>query len=271
MSLFICPVCRKTLEISDKSMRCENGHSFDISSAGDVFLLRTSKGIHGDNREMVLARRDFLERGFYSFLRDKLSEIASGFFGGCEVNYFDAGCGTGYYTQGVADALEKKCRVNTVGIDISKDAVKISAKRMKNARFVTASVYDLPLADNSIDIITNVFSPMADGEFVRVMKDNGILLYVVPAARHLYSMKSVLYETPYENEEKAVEYQGLELCEAVQVDSSAILSREELASLFEMTPYFWTTSKEGSERLSSLEELEVGFSFIIYVYKKAGL
>ncbi len=268
MSLFICPVCREPLFEVDKSLKCANGHSFDKSSAGDVFLLRTSKGVHGDSREMVRARHDFLERGFYAPLRDALSRLASECVGKGRINYLDAGCGTGYYTEGVARALSDRGETSVVGIDISKDAVKISAKRLKTAELATASVYDLPIADNTIDIITNVFSPMAETEFARVMKSGSTLLYVVPASRHLYSMKSVLYESPYENEEGAVEYGGFKLVGSQPVESSAKLSGEELMSLFAMTPYFWTTSKDGAERLASLDSLEVEFSFIIYIYKR---
>ena len=35
-----------------------------------------------------------------------------------------------------------------------------------------------------------------------MLKSGGVMLYVVPAARHLMEMKEVLYDEPYENEEK---------------------------------------------------------------------
>ena len=233
-------------------------------------MLRGSKGVHGDSREMVLARRDFLDRGFYSPLREKLAETAVKYTVDNSVNYFDAGCGTGYYTEGVANALSERGTVNTVGVDISKDAVKISAKRVKSGEFATASLYDLPIADETFDIVTNVFSPMADGELLRIMKTGGVLLYVVPAARHLFSMKRVLYSDPYENDEVVTEYQGFTHIERIAVESRATLKQSELSSLFSMTPYFWRTPEEGVKRLQSLDSLEVEFSFYIHVYKKIG-
>lgn len=231
---------------------------------GDVYLLRSSKGVHGDSREMVLARRDFLDRGFYAPLRDKLAETALRYSEGKSVNYFDAGCGTGYYTEEVDRVLSG----NTVGVDISKDAVKISAKRIKTGEFAVASLYDLPIADETFDVVTNVFSPMAGEELARIMKTGGVLLYVVPAARHLYSMKEVLYPEPYENEELITEYRGFSHIERIAVDSRAILGKNEIASLFAMTPYFWRTPEEGTRRLESLDMLDVEFSFYIHVYKR---
>ena len=264
MSLFICPVCRERLMRVDKSLKCINSHSFDISSSGDVYLLRTSKGVHGDSREMVLARRDFLDRGFYSPLREKLAETALKYTGGENVNYFDAGCGTGYYTEEVDRVLN----CNTVGVDISKDAVKISAKRIKSGEFAVASLYELPISDETFDIVTNVFSPMAEDELSRIMKKDGVLLYVVPAARHLYSMKRVLYDNPYENEETITEYNGFVHIEKIAVDSCATLEKNEIFSLFSMTPYFWRTPEEGVKKLQELDRLEIEFSFYIHVYKR---
>ena len=55
-----------------------------------------------------------------------------------------------------------------------------------------ASVYRLPLPDGSVDLLTNVFSPLAAEEFARVLRPGGAFLYVVPAPEHLWEMKQVL-------------------------------------------------------------------------------
>ena len=65
MAGFICPVCRKPLERTEKIYRCPDGHSYDISKSGYINLLMSQKsGNHGDDKIMVHARRDFLEKGF---------------------------------------------------------------------------------------------------------------------------------------------------------------------------------------------------------------
>ena len=77
MSLFICPVCKENLTELEKLYRCENGHCFDKSKFGYVNLLQSQKSSakrHGDDRMMVRARRDFLDKGYFKALADKLCE-----------------------------------------------------------------------------------------------------------------------------------------------------------------------------------------------------
>lgn len=57
-----------------------------------------------------------------------------------------------------------------------------------------ASVYHLPVADRSADLLLNCFSPLALDEFRRVLRPGGGFLYVVPGAKHLWELKQVLYD-----------------------------------------------------------------------------
>ena len=69
--MLICPICAQPLIKLDKAMKCEKGHSFDIASAGYCNLLVGSKpgDFIGDSKEMVMARRRFLDSGAYEPLR----------------------------------------------------------------------------------------------------------------------------------------------------------------------------------------------------------
>ncbi len=233
-----------------------------------MYLLKGSKSEHGDSREMIISRRDFLNRGYYSHLAQALSALADRYVEKNEVCYFDAGCGTGYYTEKVYSKLAETRNVALSGVDLSKDAVKICAKKMKYGEFAVASVYDLPIADSVFDIVTNVFSPQAEGEYARILKKGGVYLYALPAPRHLFAMKELLYENPYENEEKTVEYEGFRIVERVESSRDITLEKGDIESLFRMTPYFWRTSREGAERLLALDTLTLEASFYIYVFEK---
>lgn len=262
--LFCCPVCRKELILEERTYRCENRHCFDKAKEGYVNLLMSGKGAdsHGDDKEMVSSRTRFLEGGYYKPLRDKICEIINS-LNKSDTTLLDAGCGEGYYT-GAYSEIATDC----VGVDISKSAVKHAAKSCKNASFAVASVYHLPLADNSFDVVVNCFSPNAPDEFSRVLKNGGILIYVVPAPRHLWELKEILYDTPYENVEKTEEYQGFELCKTLPVTTHFTLEANELIqALFHMTPYTWNTPKDGQERLRSINKLSVTADFRILVYK----
>jgi len=95
---------------------------------------------------------------------------------------FDVGCGTGFLTTKIA-ALGYDCQ----GLDLSGGMLGIAEKKARaqglTLEFMKGNVADLPLADASIDTITNrsllwtLLEPQkALKEWLRVLKPNGRLL-----------------------------------------------------------------------------------------------
>ena len=272
MSLFRCPLCAAPLERRERAYVCPAGHSFDLAREGYVHLLppnRKHSALPGDDREMVLARREFLSRGYYQPL---LNTICSRILpvSGEAPALLDAGCGEGYYTSGVWQALRAAGkRPQMAGTDISKLALRAAARREREVEFAVASSYRLPLGDGSVDVLLNCFSPLALEEFRRVLRPGGWFLYVVPGGAHLWELKEILYARPYPNEEKETPYEGFAYREIVPVDGTILLDRrEDVRNLFRMTPYFWKTPKAGAERLAALDRLEVRTSFRVHVFQK---
>ncbi|MBU5436074.1 putative RNA methyltransferase [Pseudoflavonifractor sp. MSJ-37] len=272
MSLFRCPVCFAPLERGERAYTCPNGHSYDISKEGYVHLLPANQKhskAPGDDKAMVAARNRFLSAGYYAPLRQTLEELALRYTApGCAV--LDSGCGEGWYTAGVAQALRAAGRSPRVaGIDISKFALRWAARRDRETEFAVGSAYHLPAADGCADLLINCFSPLAAAEFRRVLVPSGVFLYVVPAPRHLWEMKEVLYDRPYPNPEEEIPYEGFEPLEVVPVESVLhIGDPEDLWALFQMTPYCWKTPKTGVERLQALPGLDVTAGFRIHVFRK---
>ena len=155
------------------------------------------------------------------------------------------------------------------GTDISKFILRYAAKREKEIEWAVASSYHLPVEDESIDLLLNCFSPLALEEFQRVLKPGGTFLYVVPAAKHLWELKEVLYENPYPNEEKETPYEGFAYESIVPVEAEITLeSQADIHALFQMTPYYWKTPKDGAERLGKLDRLTTTIAFHIHVFRK---
>ena len=272
MSLFRCPICAAPLIREGRAYRCSNGHSYDIAREGYVHLLPPIKKLSkapGDDKDMVAARVRFLGAGYYEPLRRTLEEEAVRYAeeGAC---LLDSGCGEGYYTAGIAQALREAGKSpRTAGIDLSKSALRHAARRDKETEFAVASAYHLPVADTSIDLIVNCFSPMAGEEFLRVLRPGGRLLYVVPAPDHLWELKEVLYETPYPNPEEDILYPGFSTLGEVKVENAiTITDHEDLMALFRMTPYCWKTPREGVARLEGLDQLTVRASFRVLAFQK---
>ena len=269
-SLFTCPVCGEALMFDKGAYRCVSGHCFDRAKEGYVNLLpanRQHASAPGDDKDMVKARTAFLDSGRYTPLKEALCALAAK-YAGERTALLDAGCGEGYYTEGLSRVIAEKGG-RTGGADLSKAAVKKAAKRCREAEIAVASVYHLPLAEGSVDMVTDCFSPLAKEEYRRVLKDGGHFLYVVPGARHLWEMKEVLYEQPYENEVREEAYEGFRLQETVPLSFGIHLEKtEEIMALFRMTPYTWKTPKEGVERLAEQKELELHAEFRILLYER---
>ena len=170
----------------------------------------------------------------------------------------------------LAQALRRAGRsVTLAGTDISKAILRRAAKREKDAEFAVASSYHLPVADGSVDLLLNCFSPLAIEEFHRVLRPGGVFVYVVPSEKHLWELKQVLYDRPYPNEVKQTPYPGFSYQEIRHVEAVIHLPcQEDIHALFQMTPYYWKTPRAGAERLAALTTLDVTISFDIHVFRR---
>jgi len=273
-SLFRCPLCSAPLTRAAHAYICPAGHSYDLASAGYTHLLpanRKHSKNPGDDKQMVAARAAFLDKGYYAPLRDTLAAEAVYLLSNTPCpSLLDSGCGEGYYTAGLHHALcAAGLSPRTAGIDISKFAVRRAAKRLPEGEFAVASAYHLPLADASVHLLTNVFSPLSADEFARIVMPGGYFLYAVPSERHLWQMKQVLYARPYENPVKREDYPSFCWLDVLPLRCTIHLNcQEDIRALFGMTPYAWKTPRDGVERLYALEELDVEIGFDIHVYQR---
>jgi 23S rRNA (guanine745-N1)-methyltransferase len=67
-SIFICPVCSSPLETAAKTYRCVNNHTYDTAKEGYVNLILANQKHSrepGDSKEMMEARKSFLNKGYY--------------------------------------------------------------------------------------------------------------------------------------------------------------------------------------------------------------
>ncbi len=274
MSLFHCPLCQAPLTRAEHARTCPAGHSFDLAAAGYTHLLpanRKHSKNPGDDKAMVAARSAFLDKGYYAPLANALCDLAAR--DTAELPHpalLDCGCGEGYYTAALAARLAQEGRSGLIaGVDISKFALRRAAKRVRReslpwprcttCRWMTrawicSSTSSLPCAPRSL--------PGCSGPA-------GTSYYVVPSALHLWEMKQVLYDKPYENAVKREDYPGFQWLEAVPLRYPVHLDcSQDIMALFGMTPYAWKTPKAGVERLSAREELDTQIGFDIHVYRK---
>lgn len=264
--IYICPVCGKVLQPSGGSLKCEVGHSFDVARSGYVNLLLSKhmgKVVHGDNKLMLNARRKFLEKGYYSPLRESLCDEVRTRFSGKVL--LDAGCGEGYYTSAVAETANW---AEVYGCDISKIAVELAAKRDKRTHYFAGSVFHLPVAGSSCDMLVTMFAPYCGEEFRRVLRPGGIMIIAIPSVDHLWELKKKLYDIPYKNEVKPYELEGFDFVGSRRITYKMELrSIEDIMSLFAMTPYYYRTEPARAASLESLDGLDITADFELLTYK----
>ena len=267
---FVCPKCKSELiEQVSGTAKCENGHSFDKSRFGYYnLLLSNNTKSHGDNKEMVSARRDFLNTGSYYPLAKAVAQLLVEH--GSAGKLLDIGCGEGYYTDIIQRHFdESKIPVEVSAFDISKEAVKNLSKRNPAIELCVASAYHMPVADASFDMALNMFSPLAPEEVSRALVPGGIFVMVIPGENHLFKLKKEAYDVPYKNTVSDSYLQGFELIEEKHITYSMLLkNNSEVRSLFLMTPYAYRTPLARKEKVLSLQELECEADFVIFVYKK---
>lgn len=265
MTDFICPVCGEKLNNNAKSYICPKGHCFDRAKSGYVNLLMSKgAGRHGDDKLMVRARTEFLNAGYYEPLAQKLFSTAERLVTEPSV-IVDAGCGEGYYSA----KIEQVSGSRVIGIDISKEALIAAGKRSKSMALAVASTSAMPIPDESADIVLNVFSPLFTDEFLRVLKSGGHLIRVVPMEKHLWELKALVYEKPYENDSVELELEGLVLESEEELKYEISLdSGEMIQNLFMMTPYYYKTGEADQKKLLSAEMLKTEIEFCIAVYRK---
>ncbi len=276
-----CPVCGRPLQRIENSLRCEAAHSFDFARDGYINLLparRAPSATVGDAPEMLLARRQFLDSGHYAPLAQAIAGIVCGEAKGLmrPLRLLDAGCGDGYYLGAVQSALERESPslpACCFGTDVAKAAVRLAAKRHRQALFVVAdTTKSLPLLDSSIDVLLNIFAPRNPAEFVRVLAPGGMLLAVLPAPEHLLSLRLSLPLLGIE-EKKAEHVEQLfvgglqpagrhDVCFDLYLDSAA------LRLLVTMMPGYRHLAPQDRQALENLPGMRTVAAFTIMQFRK---
>lgn len=265
-----CPLDGDPLERRDGAWRCPAGHSFDIARQGYVHLLPVQNKRSrdpGDSKEMVAARRRFLEAGHYRPIAEAVGRAVLAEAPAGTLSCLDAGCGEGFYLRalrelaGVATESEKAqggaATLSLLGVDISKWAVLAAAKREKAAAWVVGTNAHLPVQAQSLDRVLCLFGFPVYPEFARVLKPGGELLMVEAGPDHLRELREIIYPSlkpPREDDEAAPEGFTRKPTETLRY-TIALEGAEPIADLLAMTPHLHRASAEGRERAAALTSL----------------
>ncbi|WP_327289514.1 putative RNA methyltransferase [Streptomyces sp. NBC_01198] len=238
LDLLRCPVCRACLRPTRGSLRCPEGHTFDIARQGYVSLLTGIRAISGDDAAMVQARNRFLSTGRYAPVHQTLTRMTADALPG-QGTVVDIGCGTGYYLAGVLDQLPG---TRGLGLDTSARALRSAARAHPRAAAASWDVFrPFPLVDQGVDVVLDVFAPRNPSEFHRVLRPTGRLIVVRPIERHLAELRGKIPAMVTIDPDKEQRLQQaldpyFQAADTQHVEYTTPLTRQEAIDLVGMTP-----------------------------------
>ena len=258
-----CPLDGAPLSRSGASLRCASGHSFDIASQGYTHLLPVQQKRSrdpGDSKEMVAARRRFLDAGGYQPIAAAVSRAAlADLPPQATLSCLDAGCGEGYYLRQLAAAAHAGQTLALLGLDISKWAVLSAAKQDKRPNWVVGTNARLPVLSATLDCVLCMFGFPVYAEFARVLKPQGQLLQVDAGPDHLRELREIIY--PALKPERSAEAPTPPGFVALGSDTVryplTLEGAGQIADLLTMTPHLYRASAEGRAKAAALTELSL--------------
>ena len=235
---FSCPICQENLTLVESSLKCNNRHSFDLAKFGYVNLAPQIKQSTNYDKENFQNRQQILEDGFYQAILEVVSDLLAR--SKTSTTVLDIGCGEGFYSRKLQESHSDK---TFYAFDISKDSVQIAAKSEVNwaVNWFVGDLARLPITDASMDILLDIFSPANYGEFKRVLKENSLLIKIIPTENHLKEIRQKvekqLTNKDYSNQNIKNHFQEHFTILSSQTTSlTKTITAEQLQALLSMTP-----------------------------------
>ncbi len=258
-----CPLDGRPLRSNGTAWRCADGHSFDIASQGYTHLLPVQNKRSrdpGDSKEMVAARRRFLDAGHYRPIAEAATRaVLADAAPGATIRCLDAGCGEGYYLRQLAAGADEARHLALIGLDISKWAVLSAAKQDSRMAWVVGSNANLPVLPGALDCVLCMFGFPVYAELARVLAAGGQLVQIDAGPDHLRELREIIY--PVLKAERAIDtpvppgFAGLSK-ETLRYPVE-ISGQQQIADLLAMTPHLFRASSEGKARVAALQSLSV--------------
>jgi 23S rRNA (guanine745-N1)-methyltransferase len=220
---------------------------------------------------MVRGRRAFLNAGYYQPIAEAVTQSLLSHLDGGSDSLLDMGCGEGYYTVFMQEALKANGQqADWTGIDISKEAIRAANQRSRSIEWVVASAARIPMPDSSLDGMTALFTLFESAEYARVLKSNAPLVVTTTGPDHLLSLRELIYDQvrpqPFAPVAKLANH--FRQISEERVRFTLDLQGESIQQLLGMTPHVWHTSLERQDALKKLSVLTTQIDVNVTVFSK---
>jgi 23S rRNA (guanine745-N1)-methyltransferase len=276
---FVCPIDGAVLKKTTRTLACEHGHVYDVAREGycNLLLVQQKASLDpGDNKDMVAARRKFLDGEYFSPIAERVFKaivtLQNDTRQETPFRIVDAGCGEGYYLQYISKLAANELKVNCelAGCDISKWAVKAAAKRSAEIAWAVASNRQLPFTPGTIDVILCLFGFPDWKSFQKVQRSKSHVITVDPGPNHLIELRTMIYPSINEASKPAKGNPDgyiVRTSDRFQFNFK-LPDQSSIQSLLAMTPHAYRISQDARLAVESLHELTVSADIVVRVLEK---
>ncbi|WP_411954178.1 putative RNA methyltransferase [Alkalibacillus sp. S2W] len=226
-----CPICHEDVTLKDQqNIICPNRHVFDLAKQGYLNMAKQSQSTIYDT-SLFSARQRLNDAGFYQPLVNQLDQELADL---APKTVLDAGCGEGSHLQ----QLNKRRQIPfPVGIDLAKEGIRQAAKHDEDVQWIVADLANIPMDNQSVDVLLNILSPSNYAEFERVLADDGVVIKVVPNQGYLKELRQQLDQTDYSNNDVVDRFrESFDIIRKQRVVAQQHLSEAMFQDLIQMTP-----------------------------------
>lgn len=263
---YICPICNCNINVNGDEMVCSNHHSFNISKKGVICLLNTGKfkTNYTYDKNLFIHRRNFILNEYYFEVYKNISYIINN-VKNKNIRIVDLGCGEGLNDVYILKPIKKDYCF--LGVDYNKDAINLAMDYVDdNAGYIVSDVNNLPISDNSVDIIINILSPYSSEEVNRILKKDGLFIKVIPDKRYLIELRNTLGFDEYEKTEllKTKLTKNFKLIDEITIDKTYKINEKQLIDLKFMTPLLKSKKlKEKVKEKVSIDSITINLKILI--------
>ena len=182
--IFKCPFCNENLKNDLSGLVCLNNHHFDFSKKGTLMLYKTHQLKKDDlyNLDLFESRRKILLNKYYQSLHQIFANVIPS-----SSLILDMGSGEGSHTK---DLLNECTDCTVIGLDLAKDGIYLSSDYLSLGFLpIIADLSQVPLMDDTVDVILNILSPSNELEMKRLLEKEGMIIKVVPGPEYLIEMR----------------------------------------------------------------------------------
>lgn len=274
VSLFKCPICDSSMEIQQlKSMTCANRHTFDFAKQGYLNLMTNAVKTNYDRALFEARRKVIVDSDFFNPLHTEMTKIIDKYTTfKSNLSIVDMGAGEGSHLSHISNQLQSNYdkTVVGVGLDISKEGILEAAKNYEDKIWLVADLAKTPLNDRTVDVMLNILSPSNYEEFNRLLKDDGIMIKIVPREGYLKELRQYFHgesnNKDYSNENVITLFKDkFDLVDQFTINYTNVLDQSSLLALVKMTPLTWGVEESHLNRFlkSGVQHITVDLDLMI--------